>query len=131
MQNAAGDKRQRFESLLFLSQPGVSGGRGHALDAFHSVLGLGAAEGVQEELAALGLVQALFVAGRITELAGGALGNQLGSFGIVFNFANNLFHGISLSFSYTCMLQDQCGSGIPEQSAFFKSESYSNIILTF
>ena len=78
---------------LSLSEPLVSLGSGHALDAGLSVLGLGAAAGIQEELAALSLVQGLFVAGRIAEIADGALGNQLGSFGIVFNLADDLLHG--------------------------------------
>lgn len=81
--------------LLVLCQPLVGLRRGHALDALLGVRGLRAADGVEEELAALGLVEALLVAGRIAERADGMLGHQLGSLGIVFNLANNLLHGIS------------------------------------
>ena len=84
--------------LLVLSQPLVSLGSGHALDGFLGILGLGAADGVQEELAALGLVQALLIAGGIAELAEGTLCDQLGGLGVVFNFANDLLHEISSFF---------------------------------
>ena len=82
---------------LRVGEPLVGLGGGHALDAFLGVLGLRAAEGVQEELAGGSLVQGLLLAGRIAERAKGALGNQLRSFGIIFNLADNLLHGISLS----------------------------------
>ena len=87
--------RKRLFSLV---QPGFGVLSGHALDALFRVLGLGAAVGVEEELAAFRLEQALFVAGGIAELAENMLADELGSFGIVFNFANDLFHGCSLSF---------------------------------
>ena len=79
---------------LRLGEPLVGLRGGHALDALFSILGVRAAEGVQEELAALGLVKGLFVAGRVAEGAEGALGNQLGSLGIVLDLADNLLHKI-------------------------------------
>ena len=80
-------------SGFVFSQPLLGLIGSHAGDGLLGVLGFGAAEGVQEELAALGLVQALFVAGGITEFALSALGNELGGFGIVFDLANDLLHG--------------------------------------
>ena len=71
---------------------GTLGGGGHSLDVLLRVNGLSTTVYIEEELAAFGLVQAFFVAGRITELAGGALGDQLGRFGIILNFANNFLH---------------------------------------
>ena len=87
--------------LVVLSEPLIGVGSGHALDAFFRILGLCAAEGVEEELAALGLVEGLFVAGRIAEVADGLLGNQLRSFGIVLDLADNLLHSGGFPFFFT------------------------------
>ena len=64
-------------------------------DRFFGVGGFGAAEAIQEELAILGLVQGLFIALGIAEHAENFLLDQLGSFGIVFDLADDLFHGTS------------------------------------
>ena len=87
--------------LLVLLEPLVSVSRRHALDALDSVDGLSAAVGVQEELAALGLVEGLLVAGRIAEVADGLLGNQFRSFGIVLDLADNLLHSGGFPFFFT------------------------------
>ena len=73
-------------------QPLLSLLSGHALDGLLRIGRLFAAVHVQEELAALGLVEGLLIAGRIAERAESALGDELRSFGIVFNLADNLLH---------------------------------------
>ena len=87
---------------LRLGEPLVGLRGGHALDALLGVLGIRAAEGVQEELAALGLVEGLLVAGRIAEGAEGALGHQLGGLGIVLNLADDLLHINGIPFMSVC-----------------------------
>ena len=78
-------------------------------DRFFGVGGFGAAEAIQEELAILGLVQGLFIALGIAEHAKDFLLNQLGSFGIVLDFANNLLH-TTLPFALICALSMLHGS---------------------
>lgn len=78
---------------LLVGQPFFRLGGGEALDIFLGVLGIGTAADVQEELAAFGFEQAFFIAGRIAVRANRHLIDELGSFGIVFYFANDLLHG--------------------------------------
>ena len=91
--------RYSFKQLILLVlQPLVRLLSGHALDGLLGIHGLLAADAVDKELAALGLVEGLCVAGRIAELAGGTLLDQLGSLGIILNFADNLLHGVDFPF---------------------------------
>ena len=62
-------------------------------DALGGESRLRAAEIVQEELATLGLVEGLFIAGRIAKVAKGALANDLRRLGIVLDFADHFLHG--------------------------------------
>ena len=81
-----------FVSFNLRVEPFLSLLSGHALDGLLRERRSFAAELIEEELAALGLVEGFFVAGRIAEGAKGALGDQLGSFGIILNLADNLLH---------------------------------------
>ena len=69
---------------------------GHALDRLGRVGRFLAAHGVQEELAALGLIEGLLIALRVAELPNSVLFDQFRGLGIVFNFADDLFHGIDV-----------------------------------
>ena len=78
---------------LLVGQPFFGFGGGETLDVFLGVLGIGTAADVEEELAAFGFEQAFFIAGRIAVRANRHLIDELGGFGIVFYFANDLLHG--------------------------------------
>ena len=73
--------------------PGLDLIGSQTLDGLFRVGGFGTAEAIQEELSILGLVQGLFIALGIAEHAENLLLDQLGSFGIVFDLADDLFHG--------------------------------------
>ena len=72
--------------------PGLDFVSGQTLDGLFRVGRFSSAVTIQEELAALGLVQGLFIALRIAEYAENFLLNQFGSVGIVLDLADNLLH---------------------------------------
>ena len=72
--------------------PGLDFVSGQTLDGLFRIGGFSSAVTIQEELAALGLVQGLFIALGIAEYAENFLLDQFGSIGIVLDLADNLLH---------------------------------------
>ncbi len=86
-------------ALFSRLQPLFGFGGGHTLDSLLGIYRLGAAVGVEEQLAVLGAVQGLLIAGRIAKIAKSFFANNGGFFGIVFYLADGSFHFFKLLFS--------------------------------